>query len=57
MKFRGWFFHEWIVSGDAFCTRVNGNGFNNYFYNVSEYTATLGLSRLAGLQLPFHTTP
>lgn len=36
---------------------VNGNGFNNYFYNVSEYTATLGPSRLAGLQLPFYTTP
>lgn len=36
---------------------VNGNGFNNYFYNVSEYTTTLGPSRLAGLQLPFHTTP
>lgn len=49
----------------TFCTRgsvrtachVNGNGFNNYFYNVSEYTATLGPSRFAGLQLPFHTTP
>ena len=36
---------------------VNGNGFNNYFYNVSEYMATLGPSRLAGLQLPFYTTP
>lgn len=51
-----------FVFHDAYANRmdarhVNGNGFNNYFYNVSEYTTTLGPSRLAGLQLPFHTTP